>query len=330
MSKQSKKSRGIEEYVEINGIPQYLFQSSTSDAHPVLLFLHGGPGSAASLFAHAFQAGWEDLFTVVHWDQRGSGKTLTRNPRAYPTVDLLLQDVLEIARYLKSRYHQPRIVILGHSWGSVLGSLFIQRHPEEVAYYIGVGQVINKLASERIGYAKVREAILQANDRGALRRLDALGDYPGERLDAQWLRKSLELRKLQAHLHLTLKSQVSPLKLLLSSPLFQLSDLSALIKWSKANQPLMTFLGDFDLRTYPAEYQVPLYYVAGEQDWQTPVALTQDYVRGITAPEKQIYTVPNAGHMTMIDQPARFLNIMRDINHRQEQRNERASTAHRA
>lgn len=318
LKKKSKKAMGVEEYVLINGIHQYLFHSGTTDENPVLLFLHGGPGSAASLFAHAFQDKWEELFTVIHWDQRGTGKTLTKNPENYPTLDVLLQDVLEIVHYLKSRYHKQKLVLLGHSWGSVLGSLFIKDHPEEVAYYIGVGQVINKRASERLSYTKVKEVIVQANDQSDLNKLEALGDYPGEQLDTQWVKKSLQLRKLQGKYHLTMKSHVSPLKTLLTSPLFHFSDLSALIKGNKANKELVAFLGNFDLNAYPAEYNVPLYYIVGEQDWQTPVALTQDYVQRITAPEKKIFIIPNAGHMPMVDQPTLFLRLLRDIKNRQE------------
>ena len=318
LKKKPKKAVGIEEYVLINGIHQYLFHSGTTDENPVLLFLHGGPGSAASLFAHAFQDKWEELFTVVHWDQRGTGKTLTKNPQSYPTLDVLLHDVLEIVHYLKSRYHKQKIVLLGHSWGSVLGSLFIKGHPEEIAYYIGVGQVINKRASERLSYAKVKEAIVQANNQRDLKKLRALGDYPGEQLDTQWLKKSLQLRRLQGKYHLTAKSKDSPLKTIVSSPLFQFSDLAALIKGNKANKELMTFSGGFDLNAEPVEYQVPLYYIAGEHDWQTPVALTQDYVQRIKAPEKKVFIIPNAGHRPMIDQPALFLSLLRDIKNRQE------------
>lgn len=318
LKKNVKKATGIEEYVLINGIHQYLFHSGTAAENPVLLFLHGGPGSSASLFAHAFQDNWEELFTVIHWDQRGTGKTLTKNPESYPTVDVLLQDLLELVHYLKSRYHQPKIVLLGHSWGSVLGSLFIRDHAEEVAYYIGVGQVTSKRASERLSYVKVKEAIVQANDQRDLKKLEALGDYPGEQLDTQWLKKSLQLRKLQGKYHLARKSKVSPLKILLTSPLFHLSDFSALIKGNKANKELMTFLGSFDVHTNAVEYKVPLYYIVGEDDWQTPAALTQDYVQRIKAPQKKIYIIPNAGHMPMVDQPALFLSILRDIKKRQE------------
>lgn len=318
----AKKLIHVEEYVLLNGIEHYLFHAGTSYDNPVMLYLHGGPGSAESLFAHAFQDTWEDLFTVIHWDQRGSGKTLTKNPSSYPTVDLLLQDMLEITHYLKERYRKEQIILFAHSWGSVLGSIFIKHHPEEVAYYIGAGQVISKAASERFVYTKVKEAILQENDRDALRKLEAIGDYPGEQLDSQWLKKSLQLRRLQGKYLVTPKPTASPMKILFSSPLFKFSDLPALLKGNKVNKELMDFLGRFDLRAEPADYQVPISYIVGENDWQTPAVLIEGYFQRINAPSKKLYTIPNAGHMAMIDQPMLFLQVLSDIKNRQDTRKE--------
>src|SRR5690242_9440966 len=106
MGNKSKRPICIEEYVSINGINQYLFHSGTKYENPVMLFLHGGPGSAESVLAHAFQEKWEDIFTVVHWDQRGAGKTLTKNPDKYPTIDLMIKDLFEIIQYLKKKYNK--------------------------------------------------------------------------------------------------------------------------------------------------------------------------------------------------------------------------------
>ena len=205
MKNKSKRLIYIEEYVSINGINQYLFHSGTKYDNPVMLFLHGGPGSAESLFAHVFQEKWEDIFTVVHWDQRGAGKTLTNNPDKYPTIDLMLKDLFEIIQYLKKKYNKQKIIILGHSWGSVLGSTFIKQYPEEVAYYIGVGQVINMLENERVGYEKVKELILQANDKKSLKKLEVLGDYPGDKFDSKCLKKCMKIRKLQGKYNLAIK-----------------------------------------------------------------------------------------------------------------------------
>jgi pimeloyl-ACP methyl ester carboxylesterase len=303
----------LEEYVPINGIRQYLFHSGTRYENPVMLFLHGGPGSPASLFAHAFQDRWGDLFTVVHWDQRGAGKTLTKNPDSYPRVDLLLQDVLEIIQYLKQRYQQEKIVLLGHSWGSVLGSLFIKQHPDVVEYYIGVGQVIDKRESERLSYARVREALLRAHDTNACKKLEALGDYPGTELNDEWLKKSLQLRKLKRKYHLTEKPKVSPLRIILTSPRFKWSDLGALVKGAKANKALVDFLGRFNLNAEPTDYEVPIYYILGADDWQTPAVLAQEYFARIQAPFKRFFLIPQAGHMAMGDQPTQFLAVLSEI-----------------
>ena len=96
MRNESRKEIDIQEYVPINGIDQFLYHLGTRYENPVLLYLHGGPGSAESLIAYLFQEEWEKSFTVVHWDQRGAGKTLTKNPDRLPTIDLMLQDLYEV------------------------------------------------------------------------------------------------------------------------------------------------------------------------------------------------------------------------------------------
>jgi pimeloyl-ACP methyl ester carboxylesterase len=188
----------VQEYVPINGINQFLYHLGTNSENPVLLYLHGGPGSAESLFTHIYQDKWTKVFTVVHWDQRGAGKTLTKNPDQYPTIELMLQDLYEVVQYLKKKYHKQKIVLLGHSWGSVLGSDFIQKHPEDIAYYIGTGQVINMLENEQVGYNRVKELINQYGDKKSLKRLESIGAYPGSKIsfDKVFLKKCGQVRKI--------------------------------------------------------------------------------------------------------------------------------------
>ena len=317
MKNRSKKLIYTEEYVTINGINQYLFHSGTKYDNPVMLFLHGGPGNAESLFAHIFQEKWEDIFTVVHWDQRGAGKTLTNNPDKYPTIDLMLEDLFEIIQYLKKKYNKQKIIILGHSWGSVLGSTFIKQYPEEVAYYIGVGQVVSMLENERVGYEKVKELILQANDKKSLKKLDVLGDYPGDKFDSNCLKKCMKIRRLQGKYNLAIKMNISICISVFKSPIFKLSDIYALIKGLKANEKIIEFLGDFDLNSECAEYKVPIYYILGGNDWQTPYVIAKEYFNRINAPYKNFYLIPDAGHMTMLDQPNLFFDALLEINEKE-------------
>lgn len=317
MKNKSNKLINIEEYVSINGIDQYLFHSGTNYDNPVMLFLHGGPGSAESIFAHIFQEKWEDIFTVVHYDQRGSGKTLTKNPDKYPTIDLMLKDLFEIIQYLKKKYNKQKIIILGHSWGSVLGSTFIKKYPGEVDYYIGVGQVINMLENERVGYEKVKELILQADDKKSLKKLEVVGDYPGDKFDSNCLKKCMKIRRIQGKYNLAVKMDLSICMAAFKSPIFKFSDISAMIKGVKANKNLLDFLGFFDLRSQSAEYKVPIYYILGANDWQTPYVIAKEYFETINAPYKKFYLIPNAGHMTMIDQPDLFFDTLLEIKNKQ-------------
>lgn len=318
MKNKSKKLINIEEYVSINGIEQYLLHSGVNYDNPVMLFLHGGPGSVESLFAHAFQEKWEDIFTVVHYDQRGAGKTLTKNPDKYPTIDLMIQDLFEIIQYLKKKYNKQKIILLGHSWGSVLGSTFIRKYPEEIEYYIGVGQVINMIENERVGYEKVKELIVKANDKKTLKKLEALGEYPGEKYDSDTLKRCMKLRQIQGKYGLGVKMW-SMLVAVFKSPIFKLSDVSAMIKALKANKETTNYLGTFNLMAESAEYKVPIYYILGENDWQVPYVIAKEYFNNINAPRKNIYLIPNAGHFTMLDQCDLFFDALCDINNKEKE-----------
>ncbi|GAA3401120.1 alpha/beta fold hydrolase [Paenibacillus hodogayensis] len=316
MKNTSKRSIYREEYVPINGIDQYLFHAGTKTDNPVLLYLHGGPGSVESLFAHLFQGKLEEIFTIVHWDQRGAGKTLVRNKEDYPTMDLMLKDLFEVIQYLKKTYNQQKIVLLGRSWGSVLGSTFIKQYPEEVAYYIGVAQVISMLENERVAYEKLKELIVQANDKKSLKKLEYIGDYPGDKflLDREFLKKCSKVRKLQGKFNLAGKNDLSIWLKVCKSPIFKLSDIWAFLNAFKANQNVLEqFLGGFDLNAESTDYKVPVYYILGGDDWQAPYIIAQTYFARIHAPTKRLFLIPNAGHRIMLDQTDLFYGALLEV-----------------
>lgn len=178
---------GVQEaaYLPIGGIEQYIRVRGRSRANPVLLVLHGGPGSTLGATACRWQGALEAAFTVVHWDQRGSGNTYYRDPAAPPpTVERLLSDLDELVDALRARYGRDRLFLLGHSWGSLLGGLYALRRPEKLSAWLPVSQMVDFKRSELVSAA---EAIRRA--RGAGREEDA------ERL-AQELEQVLALRRL--------------------------------------------------------------------------------------------------------------------------------------
>lgn len=309
-----KQQTGSEaEFVEINGVQQYLLHTKSNVAQaPVLLFLHGGPGMSEAAFAYAFQPGWQPLYTVVHWDQPGAGKTLTKNKNAYPDMQELLGHLHGVVQYLKQKYSTEKIVLLGHSFGSVLGSLYALRHPQDVLYYIGAGQVVSLMENERAGYEKLKEQIVSAGNQRDLQKLEKLGAYPQPSYDKAMMKKMQSIRMLQGKYKIGM--EFGPiLQTLLKSPVFQLSDLGSLVKGLSNNKALVDFLFSHSLANESLEYQVPVYYLLGERDFQAPYPIAQAYFETIRAPHKKLWMVENAGHFMMLDQPGAVSALLAEI-----------------
>ena len=136
-------------YVDVNGSRQWISIYGQDLNNPVLLYLHGGPGSATSLFDYAFTWKWSDVYTVVTWDQRGCGKSYDRSHPATITADIMMQDGKALTEYLRDYLHVDKITLLGHSWGSYLGANLALAYPEYYDAFIGTGQVIDMDENER-------------------------------------------------------------------------------------------------------------------------------------------------------------------------------------
>jgi len=303
----------IEEYAPINGIKQYFIHFSGNSDKPVVLYLHGGPGSSESLFAHYVENENNGQYTMVYYDQRGSGKTYTKNKGAIPTMDLLQADLLETVKYIKKKYNKDKVIILGHSFGSMLGSLFIKEHPEEVLCYIGAAQVIDIMETEKFGYEKLLDAINKENNRKVLRKLDKIGTYPSENFDDDMMKKLVVIRKLQTKYKLCFGIDKRILGIVFKSPILQFSDFISMLKAMKANKALFHYLGEYSLYKYSTSYEVPIYYITGENDYTTPHSISEKYFQGIEAPNKKIYLIKNAGHMAMIDNVVEYQRAVVDI-----------------
>jgi len=152
---------GIEEgmYVRIGGIEQWIQIRGQDRSNPVLLFLHGGPGGTLLPMTELFVP-WEKAFTLVQWDQRGAGKTLETtgaSVAATMSIDRMTRDGIEVSEFLRTHLHKDKIILLGHSWGSILGIYMIRQRPDLFYAWVGTGQVGNMPESLRIGYARLLE-----------------------------------------------------------------------------------------------------------------------------------------------------------------------------
>lgn len=305
---------GIDEsgLVAINGIEQYIQIRGNSPENPVLLVLHGGPGSPLMPMAHSFQYAWEDDYTVVQWDQRQSGKTYFANDEQSVAKTLnfgtVLEDAWQVTQYLQQRFGVTKIALMGHSWGTVLGTALVQKYPEAFSCYIGVGQVTNLRDNERVGYEEALKRAKAAGNAEDIDALTALVGYPGEVFSDEFCAQMIILRKYQQKYKLADAISAKNVMLVLSSPYYNVREGFYYLKDTIVlHRPLFKYMfEEHDALKLGADYQIPVYYIMGENDYQTPIPLAKALFEQLTAPEKKLFTIPDAGHFTMYDNPQAF------------------------
>jgi len=286
-------------FVQIGGIPQWITIRGDDSNNPVLLFLHGGPGDALSPIADAMYEGWEKDLTLVQWDQRGAGRTYSKNgPSIEPTmtVERMVQDGVEVAEFLTNHLHKRKIIILGGSWGSILGVYMAHARPDLFYAYVGVAQMVNWQQNVAASYARVLDMARTANDHQAITALIAIGPPPWNSV-SKWpiFRKSEKAYQAKLITAPPAPNTISPEY---ASPEEQnqydaADDFSFLHFWGP------TLSGPFtkvDLPSLGTTFAIPIFIIQGEQDLTAVPELAKAYFDSIHAPQKQFYLVPGTGH----------------------------------
>ncbi|HET6434419.1 MAG TPA: alpha/beta fold hydrolase [Xanthomonadaceae bacterium] len=313
--------RGIEELkaIPLGGVAQWISVRGRDRRNPILLVLHGGPGSPTLPVAWTFQSPWEDYFTVVQWDQRGAGRTFAGNDADAQapgmTIARMTDDAEALVRYLRATYGKQRIFVLGHSWGSVLGVALAQRRPEWLYAYVGVGQIVDFRENERRGYAWTLERARADGNAEAVRELEALAPYPGddpltiERIGAQrrWLMHYGGL----AWGRRDFQWDADAWKL---SPDYTDADwerIDAGGLFSLAH--LLAPLSAVDYRA-TTRFACPVFLFLGRHDYATPSSLAAEWFATLRAPARRLVWFADSAHMPMQEEPGRFLlHLVREV-----------------
>ena len=296
----------LQEFIRVNEVNHYLYHRGVDIDNKVMLFLHGGPGSSEANFAYAIQDKWETVYTVVHYDQRGAGRTLKANKNIEnPTFEMLIEDALEITKYIKKKYNKEKITLFGHSFGSLLASVLIKKYPEHFDMYISAGQFIDMVKNEDVAFEKLKEVIKANGTKSDIKKLQKIEEDLTDKID---MKKIAKIRSMQEKYGLATGAK-SLLPLLLKSLIFKVSDLFMLMKAFKVNSKIFEFMSTFSLLDIDRKYEIPIIYMIGEKDFQTPYKLAEKYFNEINAPYKRKFYIKDAGHFSMIDEKNNLKNI---------------------
>ena len=306
--------------VGIGGTRQWISVRGNNPANPILLFLHGGPGSPMMPESWVFQRPWEDFFTVVQWDQRGAGKTFAaagRQPDKTQTLDTMQADAEQLIDLLRARYGKKRIFLMAHSFGSILGVRIAQHRPDALYAYIGVGQVVDVVQNEVVGYQlTLAEAEARGNAK-AVSELKSIAPYPPPSFDGiQALRKLSIERKWDVALGgMRYGRETDPETAIRSlSPDYSDDDVQAADIGEQTSDLLLVpqFKGvNFD---NVSSFKCPVFIFAGAADRTTPTVLAEAFFNRIQAPRKKFFKIERASHDVPFDASGEMLvDLIADI-----------------
>ncbi len=296
--------------VELGGHEQAVMIRGRSVDNPVLLYLAGGPGGT-DLGAMRADTGLERDFVVVTWDQRGAGKSYPAlDPTDTLTPDRLVADTIELTQYLRDRFDEERIFVVGNSWGSTLGVLAAEQNPELFHAFVGTGQMVSQRETD-IMFWEDTLAWAERTDRNDLAEtLRTNGPPPYEDVRMYEYATSYE-HDWNSYPEFDPSNEMPAI---LFVPEYSWMDrINGFRGFFDSAAVIYPQLQDIDFRTDVTRLDVPIYVVNGEHEARGRAVLAEEWFAMVDAPHKEWITLDGAGHRAHFDQPARFVEVMRQV-----------------
>lgn len=298
--------------VEAGGIQQWVNVRGQDKDNPMMLVVHGGPASPLIPAMWQFQRPIEEYFTVANWDQRGAGKTYTQqDPNGYADtlhIPRYVDDAIEVAEYLRKRYGKRKLVLMGHSWGTIVAMQAALKRPDLFYAYVGIGQVINVRENERISFDHgMRQAKAEGNQ-AAIAEMEAIAPYPGDQPITR--ERIIAARKwaqhyggLSAYRDTSLYYYRAPLL----SPEYDDCDRAAVDQGNvfSLGRLLPEFLAT-DMSGV-REFPIPVLMFMGRHDYTTPSEPTAAWLAQVRAPYKRGVWFEHSSHMVQWEEPGKLL-----------------------
>jgi pimeloyl-ACP methyl ester carboxylesterase len=301
--------------VELNGTTQHITVRTDDLSNPVILFLAGGPGGSQIQSTREYFDALEKEYTIINWEQPGSGRSFGARKTEDISVDTYIQDGHALTEYLKEEFNQEKIYIIGESWGSYLGIELVMNYPEDYHAIITTGQMVDFAESEVFCYEKALEVAKDRNDEQQIKALENLDEVPirGKNI-------SLEAGTYLAYLHRYMNTidEVNKTSWDTFDTLFS-PEYSILDSINFARALYYTFshvfqqLYETDLRETHTDFEVPIYILHGSYDINAPVHLVDEYFELINAPKKELIYMEHSGHNPMINESDLFQEIVIDL-----------------
>jgi len=313
--------KGVDEgiYIELGGQEQYVLMRGNDTENPVIVYLHGGPSSADTYATYGFSKYLTDDYTVLAWDQRGCGRTYFRNEKEDPenmtaTFAQAMEDLDDLVDYACERFGQEKVIIMGHSYGTILGSEYALAYPDKVSAYVSVAQVVSLEEMVIYSYEDALEKAIKAGD-DTTELVTAYETF----CESEDFTDMMKVRSLGAKYQ---PAEVADQATLISvvSPYFGVDDFCWFLKqlgsmdvYFALNKSLFDYTYEFNTYEKSMNFEMPVYFISGSSDWICPVDSVCEYAESITAPEVRIELMEGCGHNVQYCLPEEFAKKVRSV-----------------
>lgn len=289
-----------EGFVRIGGIDQWVTIHGEDRSKPVILMVHGGPGNPMTLYAAPYFKAWEKDFVIVQWDQRGAGMTYGRSPPAegeHLTVERLRDDGVEVAAYAAQHLGQPKVILMGGSWSSILGTHMAKARPDLFYAYIGSSHLARSADNLKASYDRTLELARAGGDTDAIGKLEALGPPPWTNPRNFGIVRRIT-RKYEAA-----RTDPAPAEWMELAPAYATEKAQADYTGGE-DYSYIEFVGmhgegmysKTDLYALGPKFDLPVYVILGEQDLVSTPEVARAWFDTIQAPDKAFVLLPRTGH----------------------------------
>ncbi|MBT8226788.1 MAG: alpha/beta hydrolase [Dactylosporangium sp.] len=302
--------------ISVNGVDLGMFIRGRDRTRPVLLFLHGGPGMPEYFLERTRPSNLEDDFVVCWWEQRGAGMSYhPAMPHQSMSVDQLISDTVEVTNYLRERFDQDKIYLLGHSWGTFLGIQVAARRPDLYHAYVGMGQITHQIRSEILFHRYAITQFEQIGDTRMARKLRRAPVTTTLPLPRSYLKlRDTAMHRLGVGTTRDMTSAISGIFI----PVWATRDYTmrekiaiGLGKAYSQRRLWNTFLAT-DLTAIVPRSEIPIYICQGRFDYTVNSSQARSYLARLSAPVKGFYTFDSAAHSPLWEQPERMRRILRE------------------
>jgi len=300
-------------FVDINGTQQGMFIKSKDQTQPVLLYLHGGIPDY--FLTQRYPTSLEDDFTVVWWEQRGSGISYhAAIPTETITLDQMIADTLAVTNYLRHRFGKEKIYLMGHSGGSFIGIQAAAREPALYYAYIGVAQMANQLKSEKLAYEYMLQQFKATGNTAMVRKLEAAPvTMTGGTPPAYLALRDPAMHSLGIGTTHDMNSIITGI-FFPSLTSREYTFMEKVNMWRGKSRSGVSSLWDkmltADLTAQVPTLSLPVYFFHGTYDYTVSYTEAKAYFEKLNAPVKGFYSFAQSAHSPLFEEPEKMQKIL--------------------